>query len=158
MGMGIIRWISVLSAVMQALCSPVVVKKELSQKGEALNSQANLHPHLHLWSQVLGSDRKSETMDTSGFLRMVSRLSLKDRVGSLDIRRGLRVETPRRASRGGSSIWSPPGEGLQPPPTRRTSSGRPRVLCFSTDLGRPWDFPGGAAPNYLGQWSLDFSA
>ncbi|KAK0132165.1 Retrovirus-related Pol polyprotein from type-1 retrotransposable element R2 [Merluccius polli] len=44
------RRIGVASAVMWALYRTVVVKKELSRNGEALNLPVYLHPNPHLWS------------------------------------------------------------------------------------------------------------
>uniref|UniRef100_A0A0S7ESH0 PPUP9356 n=1 Tax=Poeciliopsis prolifica TaxID=188132 RepID=A0A0S7ESH0_9TELE len=109
MGMGTVRRISVESAVMRALYSPVVVKKERRQK-----VKHSIPRPVYIPTFIYGHKFWVETkrvrpwiqMAEMSFLHRVSRLSLKDRVGSLDIRRGVRLETPRRASRAGSGIWS----------------------------------------------------
>ena len=53
------------SAVMRALHYSVVMKRELSKKGKALSLQSSFCPHSHLWSCILGNDRKNAITSAS---------------------------------------------------------------------------------------------
>ena len=58
--------ISKASAVMQALPFSVVMKQELSKKGKTINFQNSFCPlSSHLWSRILGNDRKSAITSAS---------------------------------------------------------------------------------------------
>ena len=53
------------SAVMRALHYSVVIKTRIVENGKALNFQSSICPHSHLWSWILGNDRKSAITSAS---------------------------------------------------------------------------------------------
>ncbi|TWW57306.1 hypothetical protein D4764_07G0000250 [Takifugu flavidus] len=89
------RQIGAASTVMRTLHWSVVVKRELSRKAKVSIYRSIFVPTLtyghELW--VMAERTRSRVQATEmSFLRRVARLSLRDRVRSLDIREGLGVE------------------------------------------------------------------
>ncbi|XP_048880792.1 uncharacterized protein LOC125748552 [Brienomyrus brachyistius] len=134
------RRIGAASAVMRALHRSVMVKRELSQKAKLSIYQSIYVPTLtyghELWVVTERTRSRVQAAEMS-FLRRVAGLSLRDRVRSSVIRRGLRVEPlllriERSQMRWlGHLIRMPPGrlpgEVFRACPTGRRPRGRPRT-------------------------------
>jgi len=88
------RWIGAASAVMQAMCWSVVVKRELSQNATLLIYQSIYVPTLTYGHKIwVVTERRLRIQAAElSFLRRVAGLILKDRIRSSDIWRELGVE------------------------------------------------------------------
>nr|XP_054604257.1 uncharacterized protein LOC129165341 [Nothobranchius furzeri] len=168
------RWIGAASAVMRALYRSVVVKRELSQK-----EKLSIYRWIYVPTLTYGHDLWVVTERTRSriqaakmsFLRIVSGLSLRDRVRSSVIREGLGVDPLLLHIERSQLRWlehlvrmppgSLPGEVFRARPTRRRPKGRPRTrwrdYVSQPAQGTPWDSPGRAGPSGWGEGSLDLS-
>ncbi|PWA16842.1 hypothetical protein CCH79_00012754 [Gambusia affinis] len=142
------RRIGEASAVKRALYRSVVVKRELSQKAK-LSIYWSLYVPTLIYGHELGmvneiadwimteKTRSQIQLAKMGFLCRVSGLSLRDRVRSLVIREGLRVEPLLLHVKRSQLRWLGcllrlpfgrlPGEVFQACPTGRRPKGRPRT-------------------------------
>ena len=80
------------SAVMRALRYSVVMKRELSKKGKALNFQSSFCPHSHLSSCMTKKVRSKVQASEMRFLRKIEGVTLFNKVRSSAIRKSLNIE------------------------------------------------------------------
>ena len=87
------------SAVMRTLHYSVVMKRNIVEKGKALNFQNSFCPHPHLWSRMVMTKRVRSQAQASEmrFLRRIKGVALFNKVRSYEIQKSLNTPNIERS-------------------------------------------------------------